>query len=143
MQLLKGIVHYLTMSILKEQAVHGHPSCVIQPFWHEKTRIFFLKGCNFVEIYGSNGLASFSGKLASSAGGLALFAGGLASSAGGLASSAGGMKPVRPRMKSVPQRMKPVLLVPIFFSYFSLFANVFFCLQRSFTIRISIKNRLF
>ena len=36
---IKGIVHDLNMSILKEQAVNEHHTGVILPFWHEKRRI--------------------------------------------------------------------------------------------------------
>ena len=35
---LQGIVHYLTMSILREQAVNGHQNGVILPFWAWKNK---------------------------------------------------------------------------------------------------------
>ena len=35
---LKGIVHYLTLSILIEQTMYGHHNGVILPLGHEKTR---------------------------------------------------------------------------------------------------------
>ena len=124
--------HYLTMSILKEQAVNGHHNGVILPFWTWKIRkiIFFENlGSNFVKIYWPNLLASFAGRLASSA--------------SRLASSAWRIKPVHHRTGSPYILVKSALWAKAFYNLKCTCVYPFVCLfVRLFTFEVPFK-RLF